>query len=172
MGRNCMRKLLLLVAMFSLQLVGSQYVPDKLGNARILLLKKGFAVQRDGKKYKIAEHNLDQTLRKMSSEQRSKYFSKGHVELNQLSDGEYSLKANPKLKGGGVFGAWLGSTLGYGLVTFAGHGAIQLIAVCTGPFYVPVSGTLHKMLAVPIHTAATTAGIAGGIAGGVATGPV
>lgn len=34
------------------------------------------------------------------------------------------------------------------------------------------AGTLHKMLAVPIHTAACAAGVGAGIAGGVATGPV
>lgn len=177
MGRNCMRKLLLLVVVFASQLVGSQYVPDKLGNARILLLKKGFVVKKDGKKHKIAEHNLDPLLRKMNSDQRMKYFTKGHVDLNQLSDGDYTLKANPKIKGGGILGATIGAFFGKAVVSIIGHGAIGLVGLGATLFTGPVGGwavvtALESTCGVMIEGASIKGAIAGGIAGGVATGPI
>lgn len=95
-----------------------------------------------------------------------------YLSISKMNDGEYSIHAKTRLLGGGVGGAWLGSTLGYGAVTFVGYGSIHLIALCTGPAYVPVAATLTKMFSIPIHAAASAAGVAGGVAAGVATGPV
>ncbi|HLB40284.1 MAG TPA: hypothetical protein VJJ83_00710, partial [Candidatus Babeliales bacterium] len=132
-----------------------------------------FRVVTEAGSFPIQRHYVDKELRGIPSHQLSKVLSAGaYLQLNKHDkQDEYSLRLHGRLPGGGPFGAWAGATLGYGLVTFVGHGVIELVSVCTGPAYVPVSQTLHKMLAAPIHSAAVSVGIAGGIAGGVLTGP-
>ena len=134
--------------------------------------QKGYNLQMGNVNREIKSYDVDARIRSMNGEQLGRLAAIGGLKAHKMSNGDYRIEIGGGLKGGGAFGAWLGSTLGYGAVTFAGHGAIHLVSLCTGPLYVPVSATLTKMLAVPIHAAACTAGVAGGLAVGVATGPV
>ncbi|MCX5922227.1 MAG: hypothetical protein NTX86_02775 [Candidatus Dependentiae bacterium] len=141
-------------------------------NKQLLYNKEGFLVADGEEVIPVNSYDTDKLLRGRKINDIIKYGTVGKFKLSQYDNGEYKVDAVVELKGGGIGGAWVGSTIGYGLVTFLGHGTIQLIAVCTGPvFYTATAGTLHKMMAIPIHKAATAAGIAGGIALGVATGP-
>ena len=95
-----------------------------------------------------------------------------YLSINSVEENEYSLKLNGRLHGGGIGGAWLGSTLGYGLVSFLAHGLILAASCLAGPAQPAAFVTLEKMFAIPIHSAACAAGVAGGVNVGVATGPV
>ncbi len=147
--------------------------PQKLGKVSLSVNAGEYSVLQAGKTHKIESYDVDPVLRKMDTKQLAKFQQNNSVAIGQLSDGSFKVDAKLGLKGGGVFGAWLGSTLGYGLVTLTGHGLIQIVSLCTGPlFYAPVSATLTKMFAIPIHAAASAAGIACGVSGAVVTGPV
>lgn len=133
---------------------------------------KGYSLQVNGLSREVNSYDVDARLRSMNGEQLGRLAAIGGLKAHQMSNGDYRIEIGGGLKGGGAFGAWLGSTLGYGAVSLVGYGTIHLVALCTGPGYAPVAATLTKMLAVPIHGAACAAGVAGGLAGGVATGPV
>ena len=140
---------------------------------QIIRDENGFRVLDGQQEQVVQPHFVDPLLKRMSPEQLKTFVEQGNrIKAIKMSDGEYRLEKNVPGLGGGVVGAWIGSALGYGAVTFACHGTIHLVALCTGPFYVATAGTLHKMLAIPIHHAATATGIACGLAAAVATGPV
>ncbi len=121
----------------------------------------------------VPSHLVSPLLKRMSPEQFKAFLAQGNrIRAIKSTDGVYRLEESIQGLGGGLVGAWIGSALGYGAVTAAGHGTIHLVALCTGPFYVVTAGTLHKMLAIPIHHAATAAGVAAGLTLAVATGPV
>ncbi len=133
--------------------------------------RNNYFVKHNDSYHKVEDHATDKTLRSIKKQDLNRFLANGYITVNRDSTGEFNLKSNGRVKGGGVIGAWIGSVAGYGLVTGVGHGGIHLVAICTGPFYMGTAGALHKMLAIPIHKAACAAGVAGGIALGVATGP-
>jgi hypothetical protein len=148
------------------------FAQRSLGQVSVFKTEEGFAIEKDGERTSVEPYRVESTLRKMDNQQLAKFLTAGYLSVQKSSDGEYGLESHARVKGGGLWGAWVGSVLGYGAVTLAGHGTIQAVSLCTGPLYKPVSITLTKMFAIPIHKAACAAGVAGGLALGVATGPV
>lgn len=103
--------------------------------------------------------------------------STGYIVVNQMSDGEYVLRANIRLLGGGLFGASAGAWVGKFVVYGVCHGAIGLVAfgaTCVGGPVAgyAVAGGLESTFGTAIEILSTTAALACGIAGGVATGVV
>lgn len=151
----------------------SAYAPSKLGNVQIVHTDKKFHVIQNGNMHAVQNAWIDKDIRGIETKQLAKYLKHGNLlYINKAENGEFSINAHNRVNGGGAIGAWIGSTLGYGTVTFLGHGTIHLVSACTGPFYTATAATLTQMMTIPIHSAACAAGVAGGIAGGVATGPV
>lgn len=138
----------------------------------LLLDQEGFMVKSGELVTRVQKHDTHPVLRKANIKTLAKYGAHNKFVVRNFDNGHYSVEPASELRGGGAIGAVIGSTLGYGLVTFVGHGCIQIAGICSGPAYYPVVASLEKMCAVPIHLAATKAGVAGGVIGGVATGPV
>ena len=153
----------------------SVFTPSRLAKIALFHDEEGFHVLKDGEKYQVKNHLLDRSLRNISkdSSKLKRFLKNGYIVVNQAENSdEYLLETRDRLKGGGAFGAWLGSTLGYGLVSFAGHGIILGVSLFAGPAQPAAFYTLEKMFAIPIHSAACAGGVAGGITLAVATGPV
>ena len=147
-------------------------VPNRLGNLNLYHGKKGFYVRQDDKKQTIKKYFTDPMLRDITKTQLKAFLANGYLSINQMDDGEFSLKANGRIVGGGVIGASIGAFLGKAAVYVVGHGAIQIVAICTGPAYPITVLALEGCFAVPIEAASMAGAVAGGIALGVATGPV
>jgi len=147
-------------------------VPKRLGNLDLYHSKKGFYVREDDKKHTIKKYYTDPVVRNMTKTELKSFLTAGYLSINQMNDGEYSLKANGRLVGGGALGASIGAFLGKAAVYVVGHGAIQIVAILTGPAYPVTVLALEGCFAVPIEAASMAGAIAGGIALGVATGPV
>lgn len=99
---------LLLLSVFSLNLLGGFRAPEKLGITGVANMPNGFAILKDGKLNHIESDCLDTTLRKMNFEQRNKYIIKGgKFEVNQANTQEYTLKSVADLKGGGPILGWI-----------------------------------------------------------------
>lgn len=143
-----------------------------LGDVALYHGKKGFVVRQDDKKYVINECFMDSTARNLTREQLATFLTTGYFALNQANDGTFLLKAHQRVVGGGVIGASIGAFLGKAAVYVIGHGAIQIVAICTGPAYPVTVLALEGCFAVPIEAASMAGAIAGGMALGVATGPV
>lgn len=171
-------KLLLLLALLPIPLFSMEiqkqnlFVPVSIGKIRLFKTDEGFIVQEKGAMVPVESHRVDITLRTMNKKKLATFLHAGYLSVNKNNDNNYSIQSHGRMRGGGIFGAWLGSTIGYGADTFAGYGAIHLASACTGPLYAATFATLTQMYAIPIHTAATTAGIALGVTTAVATGPV
>jgi hypothetical protein len=146
--------------------------PSKLGNFDLYHSKQGFYVRKDDQKYEIKKYFTDPIVRDITKTDLKAFLQSGYLSINQMSNGEYSIKANGRLIGGGALGASIGAFLGKAAVYVVGHGAIQLVAICTGPAYPVTVLALEGCFAVPIEAASMAGAIAGGIALGVATGPV
>lgn len=163
---------LIMTSAVAMQLPEDKIVaPRGMGDVKVYFDNGDFTVQKGSEKQEIQSCFNDQALQNLNKAKLCALLKSGYVQVKPHGS-EYSLDVHQRLDGGGLFGAWAGAWLGYGAVTFLGHGAIHLAAVCTGPFYAPTAATLTSMCSVPIHAAASAAGVAVGLAGGVATGPV
>lgn len=148
------------------------FVPNHLGLLELYHGKNGFYVRQDDKKYEVKKYFTDPLVRDVSEKQLKNFLKNGYISLNQMNDGEFSLKAKGRVNGGGALGASIGAFLGKAAVYVVGHGAIQLISICTGPAYPVTLLALTGCFAIPIETASMAGAVAGGIILGVATGPV
>lgn len=146
--------------------------PSKLGELDLYHSKKGFYIRKDDQKKRIQKYDTDPILRNVSRKQLAAFLTDGYLSVNQMDNGDYSLKAKQRLNGSGPLGAAIGCFLGKATVSIVGHGAIQLVALCTGPAYFPVMIALESTLGVAVEKASLVGAVAGGIALGAATGPV
>jgi hypothetical protein len=151
----------------------SVFVPEKLGSLELYHHdKKGFVVRQDDKKYIVKKYFTDSMVRDITKKQLKSFLEAGYFSINQMEDGQFSLKAKGRVNGGGALGAAIGAFLGKAAVSVVGHGAIQIVALCTGPAYLPTVFALESCFGAQIEAASIQGAIAGGIALGVATGPV
>lgn len=150
----------------------SVFVPHQLGSVELYHGKKGFSVRQDDKKYHIKKYFTDPIIRNVNKEQLKAFLKAGYLSLNQMDDGEFSLKAKMRLNGGGPIGAAIGVFLGKAAVSVIGHGAILVISGLTGPAAPYTFFALEACLAPVIESTSMAGAVAGGIALGVATGPV
>jgi hypothetical protein len=150
----------------------SVFVPNRLGEVELFHSDKGFCVLKDDRKHVIQKYHTDKMIRDMSKEQLQSFLAVGYVALNQMDNGEYSLKANGRINGGGLIGASIGAFLGKAAVSVVGHGTIQIIGLLSGPAYFPVVIALESCFGPAIETASMAGAVAGGMALAVATGPV
>jgi hypothetical protein len=105
------------------------FAPSRLGEVELYHGEKGFHVLKDDKKYVIQKYFTDPIVRDITKEQLNAFLESGHLSLNQMNDGEYSLKAKGRVNGGGpLFGKfmyWTTKTLCYAVLA-AGVGAIAI----------------------------------------------
>jgi len=96
----------------------SVFVPDKLGSVELYHNKKGFYVKQDNEKHIIKKYFTDPIVRDITKKQLNAFLTNGYLSLNQMNDGEFSLKANGRLNGGGPilgkFMYWLTKSVCYG----------------------------------------------------------
>ena len=157
----------------------SVFVPNRLGEVELFHGKKGFCVYKDDIKYPVQKYHTDKMVRDMSKEQLQAFLAVGYVCLNQMENGEYSLRANGRINGGGpMLGAamyWVTKSLCYGTaaaaigtvaVTTAGVG---VAAVTGGAAAVASGAVLSTAGAAAAGTTAITAGAIGTTAGAVVT---
>ena len=116
------------------------FAPERLGSVELCHDKKGFSVLQDNKKHAIAKYFIDPLLRDITREQLGAFLQGGYLSINQMNDGEFSLKANGRIKGGGpAFGAfmyWATKSLCYGTAA----AVVTTTAVATGGAVVAAAG--------------------------------
>ena len=143
------------------------FVPHKLGSLSVIKKDRGFSVLKDGQEHKVASYNTDKMLNKMNSKQLTAFLANngGHIDVNQLSDDEYTLKAKAHGKGGGPILA----AAGYWGVKVLGYGVPATAAVATIVASAPVVAGTAAGGAIATATTTTVAGVSGTIAAGTAT---
>lgn len=153
-------------------------VPGRLGNISVFKTDNGFEIEEsDSRRVEVPSHRVNKDLRKMNMRQLAKFTKAGYLAVNKSEDGQYSLDAIQRLRGGGIWGAMVGSCAGFWAVNFVAHGLIftasaGVALVATPPVGLAFGLACEKTLTPFILIAAKTAAVAGGVAGGVATGPV
>jgi hypothetical protein len=96
------------------------FVPERLGSIDVYHNDKGFSVYRDDKKHDIKKYHMDPVLRNINKKQLQGFLKNGYLSVNQMDDGEYSLKAKGRVNGGGpilgVAAYWITKCLCYGVL--------------------------------------------------------
>ncbi len=104
------------------------FVPSKLGSLELYHGKKGFFVRKDEQKHAIKKYFTDPIVRDITKKQLTAFLEAGYLSLNQMEDGEFSLKANGRINGGGpILGAaayWVTKSLCYAIGFAAIAGAV------------------------------------------------
>ncbi len=133
----------------------------------------GFTVKKPGGLLKVLpKYDVDPMLRGKKSALIQAFCEKGgYISLNEMNNGDFSLRSHARGLGGGPGGATVGCYLGKFLVSFVGHGAIQIVAFASGPAYLATLAGLEATFGPQIEAASQIGAITGGIIGGVATGP-
>lgn len=141
--------------------------------ARLFHDGDSFMVQHMGRTHQVANHDLDKELRGKDLAAIITMQRHGYFDVRPSVDGtQFSIEFKPRLKGGGVVGAWLGFWAGHLLVTVPSYAAIGVISAFTGPAAPATFATLSVYAAPAILATANVVGISAGLAAGVATGPV
>ena len=148
------------------------FAPNKLGAIDLFKGKKGFYVIHNNVKHRIQKADTDKILRNISHEQLFAFLQHGHLSVNQLSDGSFTLKAKGHLVGGGYIGMCIGVFAGKAIVHAVGHGAIHIVALATGPAYPATFFALEGIFAPAIEAASMHGALYGGITLGTITGLV
>ncbi len=95
-----------------------------------------------------------------------------YLDINECSDGQYSMDIQGRVKGGGggggVAGFWIARGLWYGVT----YGTIGVVSALTGPAAPATFAALSATFAPAIETTALGVSAAGAILGAVITGPV
>jgi hypothetical protein len=152
----------------------SVFIPERLGSLQLHHNKDGFHVINDGQKHQIKKYFVDKTVRDINKEQLKAFLLNGYISVNQMNDGEYSLKANHRLNGGGpIFGTfayWLTKSLCYGAI-LAGVGTATVV---TGGAVGGIVGgaTAGASVAVGTTIVATTSTAVIGTTAGAVTGTI
>ena len=148
--------------------------PTGLGNIKLFHNEKGFHVLHNDVMHGVQLCFTDKLVRKATPLDIKDFqkAGKGYFAITQMGNGQFELKVMDRIKGGGVVGACVGAFFGKAATYIVGHGAIQIIAIASGPAYFPTLWALEGWLAVPIEAASMKAAITCGMLGAVATGPV
>jgi hypothetical protein len=122
---------------------------------------------------------VDDALRSMNTKTLSKALTAGksYLALSQLSDGDYSVRLNNRLEGGGLLGTSVGCFLGKAIVSVVGHGAIALVSAGVSLVATPAAGyitatALESVFGPAIESLSMVGAVSGGIVVGACTGPV
>lgn len=106
----------------------SLFVPERLGSLELYHNDKGFSIYHDNKKHDVKKYHVDPMLRNINKKQLKGFLKHGYLFVNQMDDGEYSLKAKGRVNGGGpILGMaayWITKCLCYGTIGAAIGAAI------------------------------------------------
>jgi len=141
----------------------------RLGDLSVSLSDEGFKVNDS----LVQRYNMDKDLRDIKRAQLARLLTAGsYIAVNQSNNDEYSLQLQQRIRGGGVIGASIGSSVGFFGTLFVGASAIVITSWAAGPLspaviYTGLTGAGPMLLAQ-----AKINGIAGGILGGTITGVI
>lgn len=99
-----MKKLLLTMVTLSCPLIGMEEIKSNnrsaARNAVLMYCSEGFKAREDGVTKDIQSHRVDKDVRNLDRTSLNKYLANGYLTLDKNQDGEYSVKADGRLKGG------------------------------------------------------------------------
>lgn len=156
-------------------IIPSSQVITKNSVGKIVLLydEEGFIVKQGDEFTRVHKYNTDKIFKKFDFKSMAKYvLLNNKIKVTQFDNGEYIVREQGGLKGGGIFGAQAGFLAGNFAFNFVAYGSIILVSTLTGPAAPATAAALSATLSPFIQTGAMTAGLAVGMAGAVATGPI
>lgn len=87
----------------NLNMGSSIVVPQRLGDIGIYYRDQEWHIISEGIDHRIGNHFVDPILRNISEEVLEKFFdANGYILVGQFTNGEFNLKANGRLLGGGA----------------------------------------------------------------------
>lgn len=139
--------------------------PRSLGDLKVIAADDGFYVQKGDFLTRVQNHDVDQVLKDARKARAMKALKNSYVSVSQYSNGDYKLKLNGRLNGGGpILGAivYYGvKAVGYGVpVVLATTAASTVVAATAGtatPLVGSALGGVAGALTTTVGAAGTTA---------------
>lgn len=154
----------------------ARFASHKLGKIDVYHNNGEFQIMHNNKMHTVENHCLDKPLREINTKQLATFLAHGHLAINKTDSGEFTIRANDHLKGGGALGATIGCWTGRFVTQAIGYSIvapiIALPALVGGPvaYGIAVAGAAGTIAPI-VESASTAAAIAGGMIGAVVTGP-
>jgi len=108
-----------------------------LSDVQVFHIRNSFFALREGVLTKIHPYNVDQELRNLSEEDVKKFLENGCLQLTQSSNGDYNLKAQSRVLGGGangaLFGYWACKTVCWAFVGTAATVGTGVVITAAAP---------------------------------------
>ena len=152
----------------------SIHIPEHLGNVEVTYEDKSFYVTDYEKveTIKVKPYDVDKMLRGIDKKKMLNFLKKGYLVIGRSDNGDYTVKANMRLNGGGILGAHYGFIAGKFAVSLVGHTALLGASFIAGPAQPAALLALESTFGPFIEGASLTVGLGCGIAGGAATGAI
>ncbi len=97
------------------------FAPNRLGNIQLLRDENGFLVFQDGVRHQVKKIWTDPILREITTTKLKKFLANGYIQVEKMSDNEFTLKAKGRLLGSGPIAGfvayWATKAIGYGSAT-------------------------------------------------------
>lgn len=126
------------------------FIPERLGNIDLFHSEKGFYVIKEDKSHEVKKYFTDPLIRNMSKKQLRTFLDNGYLSVNEMNDGEYSLQAKGRIKGGGpILGTaayWTTKVICYGVMV---AGVITMIG-SNGSVKVRTGNKIKPIIHMPI----------------------
>ncbi len=155
----------------------SVFIPHQLKPVDLFYSKKVFSVLKDNKKHEVKKYLMDVELRNIKKKHLISFLENGSLALNLTDNGEYTLKANGHIIGGGpIFGAIMYSVTKATCYAIATTAIGSIVTATAGTAILAATGTLAaagglalgSTIAVPTAISTTVGVISGGAATGAA----
>lgn len=121
-------------------------------------------------------YNIDPKLRNISIDDLNKALLMGYIKVSQDEQKSLSLQYMPRLKGGGIGGAWVGMLTGKFVVHFVAQAGIAIattgVFIICPPAAAPFAYAAEATVAPFVEAASNVAALGCGIFGAAVTGPV
>ncbi len=144
-----------------------------LSDVGIFHVEDSFFTIRDGKVTKVHNYNMDEQLRGMSESDVKSFLEEGYIHLTQSSNGDYNLKSQLRLLGGGLLGGkiayWITKTLCWAVVGGTAAAGTSYVAGVVAPVVgakIGLSAATTAKLAIAAKQGASLATAKAGVAGG------
>ena len=143
----------------------SVFAPGIMGNVEVIHDHNGFSVVKNGKIFPVKRQWIEKQLRSLSPEQIKQFQNaQGYFLVNQLDNGDFTLKSSMRGIGGGPASAWWAYNITKGLCYGAAATAVSATVISTGGAILGAAATKGLIASTGLATGKASVAVAAKLA--------